>query len=117
MIFENEDDGPFYMPSNLQQVRKHDEIRGKKVKNRLKKDLCEELEKIGISTRGKTLKDVQEIAAAKNIPITTEECDILEGWLGSQKESRQFCGSEGCWIQMSSMLQKLKRMTQMRKGR
>jgi hypothetical protein len=43
------------------------------VKNRLKKDLCEELEKIGISTRGKTLKDVQEIAAAKNIRITTEE--------------------------------------------
>ena len=66
MVFENEDDGPFYMPPNLQQIRKHDEVRGKKIKNRLKKDLCEELDWIGISTRGKTLKVVQEIATAKN---------------------------------------------------
>ena len=59
------------------------------MKNRLKKDLCEELEKIGISTKGKTLKDVQEIAAAKNIRITPEECDILEGWLGKPKGIKQ----------------------------
>jgi len=95
MIFENEDEGPYYMPSNLQQVRKHDEIRGKKVKNRLKKDICEELEKIGINTRGKTIKDVQEIATAKNIPITTEECDILEGWLGKPKGIKQVLWERG----------------------
>ena len=65
------------------------------MKNRLKKDLCEELEKIGISTRGKTLKDVQETAAAKNIPITTEECDMLEGWLGKPKGIKQILWERG----------------------
>jgi hypothetical protein len=48
------------MPQNLQQIWKHDEIKGKKVKNRLKKDICEDLEKIGIVTREKILKEVQE---------------------------------------------------------
>jgi hypothetical protein len=77
------------MPQNLQQIRKHDEIRGKKVKNRLKKDICEDLEKIGIVTREKTLKEVQEIAEARNIPVTSEDNDVLEGWLGKPKGIKQ----------------------------
>ena len=83
------------MPPNLQQIWKHDEVRGKKIKNRLKKDLCEELDWIGISTRGKTLKEVQEIATAKNLPITTEEDDIIEGWLGKPKGIKQVLWERG----------------------
>jgi len=77
------------MPQNLQQIWKHDEIKGQKVKNRLKKDICEDLEKIGIVTRGKTLKQVQEIAEARNIPVTSEDNDVLEGWLGKPKGIKQ----------------------------
>ncbi len=68
----------FYMPPNLQQIWKHDEVRGKMIKNHLKKDLCEELDQIRISTRGKTLKEVQEITTAKNLSITIEEADIVK---------------------------------------
>jgi hypothetical protein len=48
------------------------------IKNHLKKDLCEELDQIRISTRGKTLKEVQEITTAKNLSITIEEADIVK---------------------------------------
>ncbi len=44
MVYENEDDGAFYMPPNLQQIWKHDEVRGKKIKMVLKKDVYEELD-------------------------------------------------------------------------
>jgi hypothetical protein len=36
----------------------------KKVKNRLKKDLCQDIEQLGITIRGKTIKELQEIAVA-----------------------------------------------------
>ncbi len=57
--------------------------------------MCEELDWIGISTRGKTLKEVQEIATAKNLPITTEEDDIIEGWLGKPKGIKQVLWERG----------------------
>ncbi|MFO0446580.1 MAG: hypothetical protein ACK51L_02830, partial [bacterium] len=72
MVFQDFDEGPYYLPPNLQQIRKHDEVRGKKVKNRLKKDLSEDIEKLGFSSRGKTLKEMQEIASSRNIPLTIE---------------------------------------------
>jgi hypothetical protein len=60
---------------------------------------------------------VQEIAATKNITVTTDENDIVEGWLGKPKGIKKFCGSEDGWIQMRSTLLNLERMTQMRQGR
>jgi len=36
-----------------------------------------------------------QIATAKNIPITTEECDILEGWLGKPKGIKQVLWERG----------------------
>jgi len=95
MVFQDFDEGPYYLPPNLQQIRKHDEVRGKKVKNRLKKDLSEDIEKLGISTRGKTLKEMQEIASSRNIPLTIEEDDVVEGWLGKPKGLRQILWERG----------------------
>jgi hypothetical protein len=65
----------------------------KKTKNRIKKDLCKELECLDVNTRGKTLKEVQEIALSKNIPIVEEHDDILEVWIGKPKGIKQviFC--------------------------
>jgi hypothetical protein len=64
MIFQENDDGPFYLSPILRDLRRYDEIRGTKSKNRLKRDLCDELDKLGLSTRGKTMKEVQEMAAS-----------------------------------------------------
>ncbi len=36
-------------------------------------------------TRGKTLKEVQEMAASYNIPLTIVENDVVEGWVGKPK--------------------------------
>jgi len=95
MVFQDFDEGPYYLPPNLQQIRKHDEVRGKKVKNRLKKDLSEDIEKLGFSSRGKTLKEMQEIASSRNIPLTIEEDDVVEGWLGKPKGLRQILWERG----------------------
>jgi hypothetical protein len=69
MIFKEDDDGPFYLSPILRNLWWYDEIRGTKSKNRLKKDLCNELDKLGLSTRGKMIKEVQETAASQNIPF------------------------------------------------
>ena len=55
------------------------------MKNRLKHDLCEDLQRLGFNTRGKTIKEAQELATSQNIPITVEENDIVEGWVGKLK--------------------------------
>jgi hypothetical protein len=59
------------------------------VKNRFQKDLCHDVERLGITTRGKTIKELQEITVAKNIPTTIEEEDVVEGWLGKTKGIKQ----------------------------
>ena len=64
MIFQETYDGPFYFSLLLQDLRCYDEIKGTKTKNRLKKDLSDDLDKLGLSTRGKTMKEVQEMAAS-----------------------------------------------------
>jgi hypothetical protein len=40
-------------------------------------------------TRGKTIKELQEIAVAQNLLTTLEEEDVVEGWLGKPKEIKQ----------------------------
>ena len=64
MIFQETDDGPFYLSPLLRDLQRYDEIKGTKTKNRLKKDLSDDLDKLGLSTRGKTMKEVQEMAAS-----------------------------------------------------
>jgi hypothetical protein len=65
------------------------------VKNRLKQDLCEDLQWLGFNTRGKTIKEVQELATSQNIPIKVEEDDIVEGWVGKPKGIRQVLWERG----------------------
>jgi hypothetical protein len=53
MTFSENDEGPFYLPPVNCKLWRYDEIRRKKTKNRLKKDLCKELECLRVNTRGK----------------------------------------------------------------
>ena len=109
MVFQEGDQGPYYLPPNLQEIRKYDEIRGKQVKNRLKKDLCQDIERLGIATRGKTIKELQEIAVARNLPTTIEEDDVVEGWLGKPKGIKQVLWERGLLDPQVQYVTKLKR--------
>jgi hypothetical protein len=39
-------------------------------------------------TRGKTFKDLEEIAVAQHFPATIEAEDVVEGWLGNLKKDQ-----------------------------
>jgi hypothetical protein len=70
MVFEEGDDGPYYMKPINQQLHHYDQVKGKKIKKRLKKDLCADLERLGYNDLGRTLKEVQDMATGANLPIT-----------------------------------------------
>jgi hypothetical protein len=95
MVFTENDEGSFYMSPINRELHRYDEIKGTKVKKRLKKDLCEELERVGFNTRGKTIKEIQELALTRNIPITSVEDDIIEGWVGKPKGIKQVLWEHG----------------------
>jgi hypothetical protein len=69
----------------------------------LKKDLCTDLVHLGVKTRGKTSKEVQEMALLRNLTISEEQDDILEGWVGKQKGINTLYGRKGCLIQIHHM--------------
>ncbi len=95
MVFQEGDQVSYYLPPNIQENRKHDEIRGNKVKHRLRKDSCQDIEWLGITTRGKTIKELQDIAVAWNLRTTIEEDDLVEGWLGKPKVIKQVLWEQG----------------------
>ncbi len=51
MLYKEGDQGPLFLPPSLQDIWIHDEVRGKKMKSQLKRDMCEEM--LGITIRGK----------------------------------------------------------------
>ncbi len=65
------------------------------MKKQLKQDLCEKLQRCGCNTRGKTIKEIQELAISRDIPITVVEDDIIEGWVGKPKGIRQVLWERG----------------------
>ncbi len=76
MQFQEEDEGPYSMDPIQWQLLKYDEIKGMKSKNRLKKDLSEELKALGYNVRGKSLKEIKEIAKLQNTPMLVVEHGI-----------------------------------------
>jgi hypothetical protein len=93
MCFQDDDEGPYYMNIINQQLHRYDEVKGKKIKKRLKHDLTEELARLGLNIRGK--KDLQEMAQSQNIPIVLEEDEITEIWVGKPKGMRQVLWEHG----------------------
>ena len=53
--------------------------------DRLKQDICEDLGKRDINTRGKRLREVQELATVEDIPVTIEVNDIKKSQEGKLK--------------------------------
>jgi hypothetical protein len=75
----------------------------------LKQDLTEELVRLGLNTRGKTIKELQEMAQSRNIPIVMEEDEITEGWVGKPKGMRQVLGGHGLLDPNITYVAKLKK--------
>jgi hypothetical protein len=71
--------------------------------------LSEELDKLGLSTRGKTMKEVQEMVIARNIPITIVENDVVEGWVGKLKGIKQVLWERGLLDPSVTYISKLKK--------
>ena len=71
--------------------------------------MSEDVEKLGISTRGKTLKEMQEIASSRNIPLTIEEYDVVEGWLGKPKGLWQILWERGLLDPLVQYVAKIKK--------
>ncbi len=52
---------------------------------------------------------MQEIATAKNLPITTEELDVIKGWLGKPKGIKQLLWEQGLLDPKVQYIAKLKK--------
>ncbi len=94
-MFQEGDAGPYYMTPINQELHHYDEVKGKKMKKQLKKDLCADLERLGYNILGKMIKEVQDMATAANLLITVEENDVVEGWVGKPKGMRQVLWERG----------------------
>ena len=87
--FQEGDDGLYYLNTIQRDLRKNNVIKGKKQVTKLKKDLKSELDQKKINMQGKTIKELQQIAALHNLPIDIEIDDIQEGWVGKPKGIQQ----------------------------
>jgi hypothetical protein len=56
MVFTDDDDGPFYMSPINCELHRYDEVKGTKVKKRLKKDLCENWNESVLTQEGRQEK-------------------------------------------------------------
>jgi len=70
---------------------------------------CEDWQQLGFNTRGKTIKEVQELATSQNMPIRVEENDIVEGWVGKPKGIRQVLWERGLLDPQVTYVAKIKR--------
>jgi hypothetical protein len=67
------------------------------------------LQWLGFNTRGKNLKEVQELTTSQNIPIRLEEDDNDEGWVGKPKGIRQVLWERGLLDPQVTYVAKIKR--------
>ena len=109
MCFKEGDDGPYYMSPINRELHRYDEVKGKKVKKRLKKDMCQDLERLGFNVRGKTIKEVQEMATAANLPTMVEEDDVVKGWVGKPKGIKQVLWERGLLDPQVTYVSKIKK--------
>jgi len=99
MKFVDTDDGPFYLHNNHRIARKYDRIKGeKRVVEKNKKKLKEELKSKGHVVRGHCSKiEMERLAGEYGIALTEEVELVEEGWLGKPKGLLQVLWERG-WI-------------------
>ena len=75
----------------------------------MKKDMCQDLERLGFNVRGKTIKEVQEMATAANLPTMVQEDDVVEGWVGKPKGIKQVLWERGLLDPQVTYVSKIKK--------
>jgi hypothetical protein len=96
MHFVEGDNGPFWMTLAKQAETKHDRHLGiAKTRNKTKIELLKDLWQSGHdTTKQRYLKaDLLALCGQRNILVTVKECQVNEGWLGSQKGCCRYFGS------------------------
>ena len=77
-------------------MRKNNEIKGEEMSDKIKKDLRRsELDQKKINMQGKTIKELQQIAALHNLPIDIKTNNIQDGWVGKPKGIQQILWERG----------------------
>ena len=99
MIFKPTDSGPWYLPVDQREARRHDKPtdRRKRVE-RNKKELTEALESAGVSlqqSRSYTRPELQNLANGKSISISFDKTEIIQGWEGRPKRLLQVLWERG----------------------
>ena len=104
MVFDDDDDGPFYLDNNHRITRKYDRKTGeKKIVEKTKKKLKEELKTKGHIVRGHVSKnELERLAGEYDIELTGEIEVIEEGWLGKPKGLLQVLYERG-WIDVKNV--------------
>ena len=97
LSFISGDEGPFYLSAEEREGLKHDTFTGeKKILNKTKKMLVEEIKRTGYKIRGHLSKDeLERIAKEKNIALTYEFSVKKEGWMGKPKGLLQILWERG----------------------
>jgi hypothetical protein len=57
--------------------------------------MADDLTRLGVNTRGKTIKELQKTAEARNIPTVVGDVDIKEQWMGKPKGMQQVLCEQG----------------------
>ena len=96
--FSKTDLGPCYMNETERELRRYDKRLGQKRRvNKTKADLVKELKIVGVKNPKGTIAKLQEMAEARNLPLSYEEEIVIEGWVGKPKGSLQILFERG-WI-------------------
>ncbi len=106
MYFLVGDDGPFWMTPALRAETKHDKQLGTaKTRNKLKIELLKDLRESGYdTTRQRFLKEeLLALCEQRNLPVTIEEAEVKDGWLGRPKGMLQILWERG-WIDATKVV-------------
>ena len=106
MYFFEEDDGPFWMTPAQRLATKHDRQLGTaKSRAKTKIELLKDLRQSGYDTTKQRYRkeDLVALCGQRDLPITIEEQEVKEGWLGKPKGMLQILWERG-WIDSSKVV-------------
>ena len=95
LVFQHDDEGPFYLSLEEREARKFDRNTGiSKERNLKKSELLERLQEKGIVSKGST-KQLRDLCLERNLQITEKVEVIEEGWMGKPKGIMQVLWERG----------------------
>ncbi len=95
MLFSETDEGPYYFKGIAHKMHRYDEVlRGKRAKTAGRR-LKERVRTKRSQYKRKVLSEIQAMCQERDIPITSVEQDIQEGWVRKAKGIRQVAWEHG----------------------